>query len=84
MTPGIMETVTRDWRLSAKGMDGPLDRICLVSYDEVSLDARLAYDQAEDQLMAASKMFVVVDGQRPVRQMEAAVLPRLGHGEDWR
>ena len=60
MTPGIMDAAVRVLDAAIKGMDDPLDRICVISFDEVSLDARFAYDQAEDQLMAASKMQVLM------------------------
>ena len=43
-----------------QAMDAPLEKICVISFDEVSLDGRWCYEQTADQVMGASKMQVLM------------------------
>lgn len=61
MTDGIIEAAVTVMGAAVRTMeDEPLKRICVISFDEVSLDKRWCYDQAVDELLAASKMQVLM------------------------
>ena len=61
MTPGIIEAAVTVLAASVRSMaDEHLKRICVVSFDEVTLDGSWGYDQAADQVLAGSKMQVLM------------------------
>lgn len=57
IAPGIMDAAAAVLEANARGMSD-LERLCVVSFDEMSLDARHCYDGAADQLLSASKLQV--------------------------
>ena len=57
IAPGVMDAAVAVLEASAQGM-APLERLCVVSFDEMSVNDRYCYDSAADQLLAASKLQV--------------------------
>ena len=42
---------------TAQGMT-PLERLCVISFDEMAVDSRFCYDASADQVLSASKLQV--------------------------
>ncbi|KAF0289256.1 Transposable element P transposase [Amphibalanus amphitrite] len=59
IAPGVMDAAVAVLEASAQGMT-PLERLCVVCFDEMSVNGRYCYDSAADQLMAASKLQVLM------------------------
>lgn len=57
IAPGVMDAAASVLEATAQGMT-PLERLCVVSFDEMALDSRICYDGSADQLLAASKLQV--------------------------
>ena len=55
ITPGIMEAARVVLQAAVTGMD-TLQRLCVISFDEMSLDGRLCYDPTNDQILSGSKL----------------------------
>jgi len=55
--PGVMEAAAAVLEAAVQTME-PIQRLCVISFDEMSLDSRRCYDAAADQLLAASKLQV--------------------------
>ena len=60
MTQGIIDAAVTVMEAAVRGMAGPIEKLCVISFDEVSLDGRWCYDQMGDQALAASKMQVLM------------------------
>ena len=59
VTPGIIEASIEVIDAAVRGMT-TLEKLCVISFDEVALDSRWCYDQTTDQVMSASKLQVLM------------------------
>ena len=59
MIPGVMESAMWVLKATATGLDD-MEKLCVVAFDEISLDSRVCYDQARDTVLEASKMQLVM------------------------
>ena len=59
MTPGVMESAMCVLEATVTGLDD-MGRLCVVAFDEISLDPRVCYDQRRDEIMETSKMQLVM------------------------
>ena len=57
IAPGVMDAAASVLESTAQGMS-QLDRLCVISFDEMAVDSRYCYDAAEDQVLSASKLQV--------------------------
>ena len=55
VAPGIMEAASAVLEAAVKGMDD-MQRLCVISFDEMSLDSRYCYDASSDQVLRGSKL----------------------------
>ncbi|KAF0309274.1 Transposable element P transposase [Amphibalanus amphitrite] len=55
VTPGVIEAALAVLRAAVQGM-GALERLCVVSFDEMALSSRYCYDASADQILQGSKL----------------------------
>ena len=55
VTPGVMEAAVTVLEPAVREMND-LQRLCVISFDEMSLDGSLCYDAAADQILEGSKL----------------------------
>ena len=55
VTSGVMEAAVTVLQAAVRGMT-PLERLCVISFDEMALDGRLCYDASSDQIISGSKL----------------------------
>ncbi|KAF0291988.1 Transposable element P transposase [Amphibalanus amphitrite] len=59
MTPGLMEPALAVLEATVTDLSD-MDKLCVLAFDDVSLDGRVCYDQARDVILEASKMQLVM------------------------
>ena len=59
MTPGLMELALAVLEATVTNLSD-MDKLCVLAFDDVSLDGRVCYDQARDAVLEASKMQLVM------------------------
>ena len=55
--PGIMDAAMSVLEAVAKGME-PMQKLCVISFDEMALDDRYCFDASTEQVLTASKLQV--------------------------
>ena len=80
VSPGIIEASVEVIGAVVRGMTS-LEKLCVISFDEVSIDARWCHDQTED-LNHVGLEATGHDGPQPLRSLEAALLLRVPRGHD--